>query len=174
MVRVGPYHSLLGQLVRAYKYHDEGRLEPVLGRWLADAVQSACWRERVEAVVSVPAHWRRQLLRASYPADALATIIARRTSLPRVSLLRRIKAGPHQIGLSYREREKNVRGAFALRPGVKLGDARLLLVDDVRTTGATLGECAKVLRRAGAKEVYAAVVVRVRFSYADRVPAAPI
>ena len=63
--------------------------------------------------------------------------------------------------MTYTERAKNVLGAFALCRGVKLDQARLLLVDDVRTTGATIDECAKILRQSGAAEVYAAVVVTV-------------
>lgn len=87
--------------------------------------------------------------------------MARRLNLPLVRVLRRTRAGPHQIGLSYTARAANVRGAFAMRPGVELRDARLLLIDDVRTTGATINECAKVLQASGAAEVYAAVVVAV-------------
>jgi predicted amidophosphoribosyltransferase len=63
------------------------------------------------------------------------------------------------MDLSYAERIRNVRGAFVVRRDVQLYQARLLLVDDVKTTGATINECAKVLRRAGAAEVYAAVLV---------------
>lgn len=91
-------------------------------------------------------------------------MIAKERDLPYVSLLRRVRAGPHQVGLSYEKRIANVQGAFALRRGCELRDARLLLVDDVTTTGATIKECAKVLRRGGAKEVYAAVVSSVGWS----------
>jgi ComF family protein len=134
-------------------------LESILGGWLAEAVERVPWRERLEAVVPVPTHWQRRLLRSFHAADRLAAFVARQVKLPLVPILRRTRAGPHQIGLSYAERAKNVLGAFALRRGVKLDQARLLLVDDVKTTGATIDECAKVLRRAGAAEVYAAVVV---------------
>jgi predicted amidophosphoribosyltransferase len=78
-----------------------------------------------------------------------------------LGVLRRVRGGPHQIGLSHSQRVENVRGAFAMARGVTLRGARLLLVDDVMTTGATLNECAKVLRRGGAAEVYAAVVLTV-------------
>lgn len=157
-VRVGPYAESLGQLIRSYKYAGRDQLGPLLGGWLAQRVADAPWLERVEAVVSVPTHWRRRLRRPLHAADALASVVARTRFLPHVPVLRRVRAGPHQVGLSYEQRATNVRGAFALRRGVSLLDARLLLIDDVKTTGATLNECAKILRRGGAAEVYAAVV----------------
>ena len=160
-VRVGPYGPYLGRLLRTYKYKARQEVEPILGGWLTKAVERAPWRKRVEAVVAVPTHWRRRIHRPYHAADNLAAFVARKVSLPHVRILRRIRAGPRQIGLSYTERAKNVLGAFTLRKGVKLHQARLLLVDDVRTTGATIDECAKVLRRNGAAEVYAAVVVTV-------------
>ena len=133
----------------------------LLGGWLVEAIETAPWRERIEAVVSVPTHWKRRFNRPFHAADALASVVARKVSLPHVPVLRRVRAGPRQIGLSHTERSANVRGAFSIRKGVTLRNARLLLIDDVRTTGATLEECAKVLRRGGAAEVYAAVVLRV-------------
>ncbi len=163
-VRVAEYRACLGQLIRSYKYHGREELEPVLIRWLIEVVADAPWLDRVEAVVSVPTHWKHRLGRPLYPAEILAARVARETGLPHVPILRRLRAGPHQVGLSYDLRTANVRGAFDTRPGVKLRDARLLLIDDVRTTGATIEECAKVLRHAGASEVYAAVLVRVVFT----------
>jgi ComF family protein len=164
-VRVGIYRTLLGQLLRAYKYEGREELQTLLGGWLAEAIHNAPWQDRIEAVVSVPTHWKRRFNRPFHAADALAAHVAVRIGRPNVSVLRRIRAGPHQIGLSPTERTANVRGAFALRKGVTLRDARVLLVDDVKTTGATLEECAKVLRRGGAAEVYAAVVLRVGWAY---------
>ncbi len=162
-MRVGRYDGTLGQLIKAYKYHDRVELEPLLGGWLEAAIVEAPWFSRVEAVVSVPTHWKHRIGRPFYAADALAYYIAHISSLPHLPLLRRTRAGPHQIGLSFAERADNVRGAFALRRGVSLRDACLLLIDDVKTTGATIKECAKVLRHGGASEVYAAVVVQAGF-----------
>lgn len=174
MVRVGPYRrhehdgarerdnvSSLGRLLRSYKYSGREESGPVLAGWLAQVVGGAPWLDRVEAIVAVPTHWRHRLTRPLYAAEALAAVVAKRTALPQAPVLTRVKAGPHQIGLSYTDRADNVRGAFAIRRGVSLKDARLLLIDDVKTTGATIDECAKVLRRGGAAEVYAAVVVTV-------------
>ncbi len=157
-VRVGPYGRALGTLVRAYKYQGREELEAVLGGWLAEAVAAASWVDRVEALVSVPTHWSHRLRRPLYAAETLAAVVAKRTHLPHLPLLRRIRGGPHQIGLSHTKRTENVRGVFAIGTGVTLRGAHLLLIDDVKTTGATLEECAKVLRKGGAAEVYGAVL----------------
>jgi len=159
--RGGPYGPAHGQLLRAYKFHRREELEPVLGGWLVEAAAECPWIDRVEALVSVPTHWRRRLTRPLHAADRIAALAARRLDKPYLPVLRRTRGGPHQLGLSYTERADNVRGAFAVREGVRIHQARVLLIDDVRTTGATIEECAKVLLRAGAAEVYAAVVVSV-------------
>ena len=165
-VRVGHYHACLGHLVRSYKYRRRDELEPMLGGWLLEAIEAAPWRDRIEAIVPVPTHWRRRITRPVYPAERLASFVADRTGLPQMPILRRTRAGPHQIGLSYTARVKNVRGAFALRSGISLNKARLLIIDDVRTTGATIDECAKVLRSAGASELYAATIVKAGWLHA--------
>lgn len=173
-IRVAPYRtrsnaktgdpfglSGVGSLLRLYKFKEREELGPLLGRWLAEAVRAAPWQERVKAIAPVPTHWRRRLARPLHAADALARFVARKTRLPVETVLKRTRCGPHQIGLSYTERAENVRGAFAVGRGKDVEGARLLVVDDVKTTGATLNEVAKVLYRAGAAEVYAAVVVTV-------------
>jgi len=156
-VRVALYDGAFGALIRAWKYHGQECFSKPLGTWLAEAVRAALWFDRVEAVVPVPTHWRHRFGRPVYAAEALAATTADRLNLPCVPLLRRVRAGPHQIGLSYTQRQANVRGAFALARGVRIDGARVLLIDDVRTTGATLEECARVLRKAGCLTIYAGV-----------------
>jgi len=163
--RVGPYSGALRDLLVAYKFRGRESLEPLLVRWLAAALRSRDWLDRVEAVTFVPTHWRRRLARNFYPAHVLAECIARALDLPFVELLRRSRAGSHQIGLSYTARLANVRGAFVIEPDVRLREARLLIIDDVRTTGATLEECARVLRSVGAGEVYAAVICKAEWQH---------
>jgi len=160
-VRVGPYRGCHRQIIHAYKYHGREEFEPILSHWLSEAIREVPWFDRVDAIVPVPTHWRRRFWRPLYPAEALVNMIRRRLGLPRAGVLRRVRAGPHQIGLSYTQRHENVHGAFAMRRGVELHGARLLLIDDVKTTGATVEECARILKRAGASEVFAAVLVKV-------------
>ena len=158
-VRIGPYTEVLSHILRAYKFHGQEGFELILGRWLAETVESASWHDELEAVVSVPAYWTRRLTGSLHAAERIGAVVATHLGLSHVPLLHRVRGGPSQIGLTYTQRLQNVKGAFRVRRGFKMVSAKLLLVDDVRTTGATLAECARVLRRAGAKKVYAAAVV---------------
>ena len=167
--RVGTYGGKAGVLVRQYKYRERQDVEPLLIEWLSDSISAARWFDRVEAVTYVPTHWRRMLRGRSHAARLLAKGVARRLDLPCVSLLRRTRSGPRQVGLSYNQRVENVRGAFSLIPGASVRGARILIIDDVRTTGATLEECAKALRRGRATEIYAAVVARAKGTDDDNV-----
>jgi predicted amidophosphoribosyltransferase len=160
--RVGTYGGKAGELVRQYKFRGRHDVEPILVEWLADSVLATRWIDRVEAVTFVPTHWRRAFKSRVHVARSLARGVARRLDLPCIPLLRRTRSGPRQVGLSYNQRLENVRGAFSLFPGTLVRGARALIVDDVRTTGATLEECAKALRKGRAAEVYAAVVARAK------------
>ncbi len=112
------------------------------------------------------------------PPMLLARRLGKRIGLPVLPLLRRTEGGRHQIGLSYAQRIENVRGKFKPHWAWRLCNARVLLVDDVKTTGATLHECARMLRAAGAVEVYGAVVAVAGWDPQtgitfDRVPVEP-
>jgi ComF family protein len=166
-VRVATYHGAIGWMLRAYKYDGRMELAETLSEYLYEVVASTPWRSRIEAVVPVPTHWRRRLLRQSdYPAEVLSRAVASRIDLPLMSLLFRRHQRAHQVGLAYSQRFLNVHDAFGVRRGVRLVRSRILLIDDVRTSGATLDECARMLRKAGAAEVYAAVVARVADAHA--------
>jgi len=168
LARVGPYKDPLKSLILAYKYGRQQDLGPVLGRLLAERVALAPWADLVDLVVPVPLHWwRRRVVRGFNQATALAQEVVRATGRPLVARLRRgearrllrVRSTPHQTRLPAGRRVENVRGAFAVRgeeSAVK--GRRLLLVDDVLTSGATVGECARVLKRAGAASVFAAVL----------------
>jgi predicted amidophosphoribosyltransferase len=98
------------------------------------------------------------MVRGTSAADEIATGIARTLGIPRRRLLRRRRATPRQNEVPADGRQANVRGAF--RPRGRPAGRRLLLVDDVCTTGATLAECRRILVEAGASAVYAAVIAR--------------
>ena len=157
------YRPPLDAVVRALKFRRleflaAGLAEGLLLRLGAPGEPSAEWD--VDAVVGVPLHWRRRVERGFNQAEALASPVARALGRPRLRLLRRARATPPQTSLGREERLRSPAGAFvARRPGTVRG-ARILLVDDVATTGATLDAAARALRRAGARDVYGAVVAR--------------
>ena len=108
-------------------------------------------------VVPVPLHRRRRRARGFNQAADLAQHLG----LPVVEALRRRRATQSQTDLPAAKRHANVRGAFAIRRGVDVAGLRIVLVDDVSTTGATLESCARVLREAGALDVSALTAARV-------------
>jgi ComF family protein len=123
-------------------------------------------RERLEAmrpdvVVPVPMHWRRRLARGTNSPVLLAERLAGRLGVPLAGeLLRRTRHTPPQFSLPPSERPANVRGAFRVRTGYHLERARVLLVDDILTTGSTCSAAARALKQTGASLVAVAVAAR--------------
>jgi ComF family protein len=149
-------------LVHGLKYGDRLDLAPVLGRWTAAAGHELLGQ--ADALVPVPLHWRRLWMRRFNQAAALAKVMSAASGVPVLAdSLKRVKATAHQVGLSKNERAVNVQGAFRVPAAkrVNVVGRRLLLVDDVLTTGATVDGCARALLRAGAAHVDVLVFARV-------------
>lgn len=113
---------------------------------------------RIDVVVPVPMHWRRRLVRGVSAAGQAAVGVARSIGRPCRSLVWRRRATPMQNELPFEDRRGNVRNAVVARR--RTCGRRILLVDDVTTTGATLAECRRALVEAGAAAVYAAALAR--------------
>ncbi len=148
-------------LVHALKYGDRLDLAPMLARWMASAGRELL--AEADALVPVPLHWRRLWARRFNQSAALATAIAADVHVPVTTALKRIRATPQQVGLSKSERAQNVQGAFRVPAAAKaeVAGRRLILLDDVLTSGATADTCARALLRAGAAHVDVLVFARV-------------
>ncbi|HUI73951.1 MAG TPA: ComF family protein [Candidatus Acidoferrum sp.] len=151
-------------VVRAILLLKFERIEP-LGWWfarrLAQIVAEQGESFAADVVVPVPLHRDRERERGYNQAEMLSKPLAKILGLPhRGVLLMRTKPRPNKHILTLEERWEAVRGAFATRPGSQVDNQRVLLVDDVMTTGATLDACAKALREAGAKAVLGLTVAR--------------
>jgi competence protein ComFC len=160
--RVRSYAAYQGQLVRAIVMLKFERVEP-LAVWFAKRLANLVDQEHLAADVVVPValHHQRERERGYNQAGLIARPLARQLGLPyRPVLLMRTKPRPDKHILSLSERWESVRGAFATRPGSQVDNLRVLLIDDVMTTGATLVACAKALRQAGAKSVIGLTVAR--------------
>src|SRR5580700_3507689 len=160
--RVRSYAAYEGRLIRAILLLKFERIEPLAG-WFATRIAGVAKRDGLAAdvVVSVPLRRQRERERGYNQADLIARPLARRLSLPyRPVLLMRTKPRPDKHILSISERWESARCAFATRQGSQVDNLRVLLVDDVMTTGATLDACAKALRQAGAKSVIGLTVAR--------------
>jgi len=151
----GAYEGVLRELIHLYKY---GRVR-TLARPLSGLLAQALPRdEAFDAAVPVPLYWRRRLQRGFNQAELLARGLSRRTGIPVVKALGRVRATPTQAGLSNSARRQNVTRAFRAR---SVQGKRILLIDDVMTTGATAGACALALKQAGARRVALLTVARV-------------
>ena len=151
-------------VVRAILLLKFEQIEP-LAEWfaarLAEEAQAEGEAMGADVVVPVPLHRQREKERGYNQAALLSKPLAKRLRLPhKAVLLVRTRARPEQQILTLRERWESVRGAFATRPGSQVDNKRVLLVDDVLTTGATLDACARALREAGAKAVIGLTVAR--------------
>jgi ComF family protein len=156
------YDDIARALVHAYKYGDRLDLAPLLGRWMARAGRELF--PGADALVPVPLHWRRLWARRFNQSAALAGAISANVGVPVLhGTLKRVRATIQQVGLSKAERADNVQGAFRVPDDVKAAviNRRLILVDDVLTSGARVETCARALLRAGAAHVYVLVFARV-------------
>jgi ComF family protein len=156
------YDDVARTLVHALKYQDRADLAPAMGRWMARAGRELL--DDADVLVTVPLHWRRGWSRRYNQAGALARIIERERGVPvAAEALRRIRRTEQQIGLSRPERASNVQGAFKVAPDRQhlISGRRVILIDDVLTSGATVDACARALLRAKAAAVDVLVFARV-------------
>lgn len=149
-------------LVHALKYSDRLDLAPMMGHWINHAGREIL--AKADALVPVPLHWRRLWARRFNQSAMLAAAISAESGVPvAAGVLKRVKPTAQQVGLSRSERAANVQGAFRVPTAGKgqVTGRRLVLVDDVLTSGATVDGCARALLRAGAANVDVLVFARV-------------
>ncbi|WGD56887.1 ComF family protein [Bradyrhizobium sp. CB1650] len=156
------YDDVARTLVHALKYQDRTDLAPAMGRWMARAGVELL--AGADMLVPVPLHWRRAWRRRYNQSGALARVIARQSGVKvRSEVLRRVRATEQQIGLSRAQRATNVQGAFQVSADLQaeVQGRRIVLIDDVLTSGATADACARALLRAKAAQVDLLVFARV-------------
>jgi ComF family protein len=156
------YDDVARTLVHALKYQDRTDLAPAMGRWMARAGSELL--HDADVLVPVPLHWRRAWRRRYNQSGALARVIERQTGVKLAGeALQRIRPTQQQIGLSRPQRASNVQGAFKVAAAGQalIAGRRIVLIDDVLTSGATVDACARALLRAKAAAVDVLVFARV-------------
>jgi ComF family protein len=154
----GFYEDELRKLIHLFKYGRVQTLATPLGCLLALALPRD---QEFDVIVPMPLHWRKRWQRGFNQSALLASEIGRRTNVPVKNALRRIRSTATQAGLTNAKRRLNVSGAFRARKRPALTGKRVLLVDDVMTTGATAASCARALKIAGARQVTLLTLARV-------------
>jgi ComF family protein len=146
----GSYEGKLRDLIHVFKYGGVRPLARPFGRLLALALPCEAG---FDLIVPMPLHWFKQWQRGFNQADLLALEIGRKWNTPVKKVIRRQRVTAPQAGLTNAKRRANVQRAFRMAGSRRLDGLRVLLVDDVVTTGATASACARVLKRAGASQV---------------------
>jgi len=156
IARGGSYGGSLQEIILAFK---KGRTElnDVLGLLIDSALQGSSFYGRIDLFIPVPLHWSRRLARGYNQSLLLAKKLKHPSAQTCTDLVRIRRTRPQPSLTTASGRAANVADAFAVRRGHGFKDRRICLVDDVKTTGATLNECAKTLKQAGAAEVFALV-----------------
>ena len=154
-------NELMLEVIHRYKYQRALWFEPFLADLLVRAAGPVLARDKCDLIVPVPLHAAKRREREFNQAERLAGRLSQATRIPlNTKLLKRVKPTQTQTLLTREQRAANVRRAFALRPGANLAGGRVVLVDDVFTTGATTSACARMLLAAGADDVCVWTVAR--------------
>ena len=158
---IASYDDIVKKCICLFKYDGKTRLSKILGAVMAEYAALNFAAAGIDVVVPVPLHPVKQRERQFNQSDMIAEHIAKRLGVDlRKNWLKRIKYTSAQTGLTREQRLRNLKGAFLVRHDADLRDKTVLLVDDVMTTGATLHECSKAVKSAGAKRVLAYSLAR--------------
>jgi ComF family protein len=163
----GSYETGLRELIHLLKYNRVRTAANVLGRMLAEAIEDLqpLFSGNEVLVMPVPLHSRKLRQRGFNQSELIARAALKLKPADAffqlgTGLMERRRETKSQIGLSRHQRRENIRGAFAVLKPDQVNGREILVVDDVFTTGTTVSECARILRRAGASKVYVATVAR--------------
>ena len=161
----GSYEGSLQQLIHLFKYAKVESLADTLGHFMLQALPLEA---NFDLVIAMPMHWRKRWERGFNQAELLAEPVARRYGLRLAKNLRRTRYTKSQAGLTEADRRANLRGSFEVWRAEQVAGRRILLIDDVFTTGSTLRAAAEVLKAAGAAHVAALTLARVDRAISSR------
>lgn len=158
IARSGVYEQALQEMIVAFKLAGRTELDSVLGFLANSVLQGSLFYNDIEFFVPVPLHWSRHLRRGYNQSLLIAKKLKHPTAKINTDLVRIRHTKSQTIMATPAARARNVAGAFAVRRQHQLTGRKVCLVDDIKTTGATLNECAKTLKKAGASKVFTLVL----------------
>lgn len=152
------FEGLARDVIHAYKFSNQKNLAPMLAGYLKPLINSTSQSSRI--ITWVPLTRRKTWSRGYDQAKLLAINLSNQVNIPSIALLRRIKTTRDQNQLDGRLRRINMHGAFEPISTDRIYGADIILIDDVYTTGSTVGECSKILKKSGAGSVHVATLAR--------------
>lgn len=155
------FTGVIKEVIHRYKYNHAAWFEPFLGQLLVEAAEPNLLPGNWDWIVPIPLHWWKRRDRTFNQSERIARFLSRATGIPlHTRLLKRVQPTHTQTRLSRAERTENVKRAFAFCGDDSIDGARIILIDDVLTTGATASACAKLLKQNGAEVVDVWTVAR--------------
>jgi len=158
---VGTYEGVLKKAIWLFKYEGKTGLQNILGHLMVDSIIHLEWINKIDIIVPIPLCKARLRKRGYNQSALLAGFIGKKLSIP-VSRnnLKRIKATITQASLKRNQRIRNVYNAFCIQQPKEFSGKRVLLIDDVFTTGATSNECSRILKKSGASDIFVLTIAR--------------
>lgn len=158
---VGTYEGVLKKAIWLFKYEGKTGLQSTLGQMMVDRITHLDWINKIDIIIPIPLCKARLRERGYNQSDILSDFMSKKLNIP-VSRnnLKRIKATIAQASLKRSQRIKNVYNAFCIQRPEKFSGKRVLLIDDVFTTGATSNECSRILKKAGASDIFVLTLAR--------------
>ncbi|NLK98517.1 MAG: ComF family protein [Epulopiscium sp.] len=148
------YEGMVKEAIYRFKYGGHKEYGKYLGKLMADRIRNQISEEGFDVIIPIPIHKNRKRKRGYNQAEELAKAISRELGIPMdVAILTRVKETKPQSGLSIMQRQNNLKKAFKIADTINLDQMKILLVDDIYTTGTTMNYCAGLLKERGAKKV---------------------
>lgn len=147
------YNRFIKNVLHNFKFNDKSYLYKPLGELLIQTIKGYSMEDEIDLIYYIPMHRRKKAKRGYNQSELLASYVSEKLSLPISHNLKKIKSTKEQHRLNKTQRQTNLKDSFKLKNGKEVEDKTILLIDDLITTGATLDECAKVLKENNPKKI---------------------
>jgi len=151
------YVPPVDKMIHHFKYRGKTILADFFGLGMSGILKNDFYLRDADYLTPVPLFWWKKLRRTYNQAELLSKIINKETGIPVLNCLVRVKNTRTQTRLDHKKRQENVKNAFRLKKEFSVRNKKIIIIDDVMTTGATIKECARVLKENGAEVVYSLV-----------------